>query len=208
VRQTDQVALCFFGDGAVNQGTFHESLNMASLWKLPVVYLCENNGYAITTSIVASHGQPSIAKRAESYGMVGVAVDGQDLSAVYEVTADAVARARLGSGPTLVEAKTYRFDEHEVGLVVPGKPYRSDQEVAENTAQRDPLVLFYKSLLGCGVAETMLKSIEDEVAAEIQGAVAFAESSPLPNPAGLYEYLYSNPLHRPAQTLFTSSEIP
>src|SRR5215472_9553257 len=82
VRRTDQVSLCFFGDGAVNQGTFHESLNMASLWKLPVIYLCENNGYAITTSVTRSHAQPSIAKRAEAYGMPGVAVDGQDVGAV------------------------------------------------------------------------------------------------------------------------------
>src|SRR3984957_4530932 len=94
VRGTDQVCLCFFGDGAVNQGTFHESLNMASLWRLPVIYLCENNGYAITTSLQSSHGQHDIAKRAEAYGMPGVAIDGQDVRLVYETTRDAVFRAR------------------------------------------------------------------------------------------------------------------
>src|SRR5579864_3907554 len=103
VRGTNQVTLCFFGDGAVNQGTFHESLNMASLWKLPVIYLCENNGYALTTSLESSHGQPNIAKRAEAYGMRGITVDGQDVRAVYEATSDATARARSGQGPTLIE---------------------------------------------------------------------------------------------------------
>src|SRR5580658_2548114 len=115
VLGTDRVTLCFFGDGAVNQGTFHESLNMASLWKLPVIYLCENNGYAITTSVAQSHGQPSIARRADGYGMPGVTVDGQDVVAVHSATEEAVARARSGHGPTLIEAKTYRFDEHQVG---------------------------------------------------------------------------------------------
>src|SRR5580658_3224070 len=115
VRGTDQVCLCFFGDGAVNQGTFHESLNMASLWKLPVIFLCENNGYAITTSLASSHGQPDIALRASGYGMCGLTVDGQQVSAVYDATSAAVARARSGHGPTLIEAKTYRFDEHQVG---------------------------------------------------------------------------------------------
>src|ERR1700733_12257316 len=110
VRGTDQVSLCFFGDGAVNQGTFHESLNMASLWKLPVIYVCENNGYAITTSLARSHAQTSIAKRAESYGMPGIAIDGQDFLAVYAAASEAASRARRGEGPTLIEAKTYRFD--------------------------------------------------------------------------------------------------
>src|SRR5688572_2889015 len=101
VRKTEQVSLCFFGDGAVNQGTFHESLNMASLWKLPVIYFCENNGYAITTSVAKSHGQPSIAKRAQAYGLPGVLVDGQNVLSVNAATSAAVVRARLGAGPTL-----------------------------------------------------------------------------------------------------------
>src|SRR5882672_1671543 len=103
VRGTGQVCLCFFGDGAVNQGTFHESLNMASLWKLPVIYLCENNGYAITTSLQSSHGQPSVAARAAAYGLLGVAVDGQDIDAVFDAASQAVTRARGGLGATLIE---------------------------------------------------------------------------------------------------------
>src|SRR5690349_21225627 len=139
VKGTDQVSLCFFGDGAVNQGTFHESLNMASLWKLPVIYLCENNGYAITTSLSASHAQTRLAKRAESYGMPGVSVDGQDVGAVYAAASQAVQRARNAQGPTLIEAMTYRFDEHNVGLAIPGKPYRAAEEIAEQRATRDPI---------------------------------------------------------------------
>ena len=124
VRGTDQVSLCFFGDGAANQGTFGESLNLAAIWKLPVIFFCENNLYAISTPVAKSHGQPDIALRASGYGMTGVIVDGQDLTAVYAATAVAVSRARQGGGPTLIEAKTYRFEEHCLNLQVP-IPYRT-----------------------------------------------------------------------------------
>jgi TPP-dependent pyruvate/acetoin dehydrogenase alpha subunit len=196
VRRTDQVCLCFFGDGAVNQGTFHESLNMASLWKLPVIYLCENNGYAITTSIAKSHGQPNIAKRAEGYGLPGIAVDGQDVLAVYEAASEAVASARRGEGPTLIEAKTYRFDEHNVGLFVP-QPYRAAQEVETYKTQHDPVVLFRKVLSLNGFSAADLQTIETEVAAAVQEAIRFAEESPLPDPADLYADLYSQPIANP-----------
>ena len=197
VRGTDQVALSFFGDGAVNQGTFHESLNMASLWKLPVIYLCENNGYAITTSIERSHGQPSIARRAEGYGMPGVVVDGQDVGAVYEAASTAANRARRGEGPTLIEARTYRFDEHSVRLTVPGKPYRSREEVERHRTQRDPLVLFRQVLTVQGWQEQELHSIEGEVVQAVTAAIAFAEASPLPDPADVYDYMYSQPIGYP-----------
>jgi len=194
VRGTTQVCLCFFGDGAVNQGTFHESLNMASLWKLPVIYLCENNGYAITTSLANSHGQVNIAKRADAYGMPGIAVDGQDAQAVYEATRQAVARAREGKGPTLIEARTYRFDEHQVGLICPGEPYRSVAEVEYHKANRDPLVLFRQRLVADGFADSELDSIEHEVSAAVEAAVEFAESSASPELSTLYDYLYSDPI--------------
>jgi pyruvate dehydrogenase E1 component alpha subunit len=192
VRGTDQVSLCFFGDGAVNQGTFHESLNMASLWRLPVIYLCENNGYAITTSVQRSHGQASIAKRADAYGMPGMVVDGQDISAVFDATSQAVARARRGDGPTLIEAKTYRFDEHNVGLVVPGKPYRPPEEVEEYKANRDPIVLYRRALAADGFGEAELTTIEKEVTASVTEAIRFGEESPQPEPGALYEHLYSS----------------
>jgi pyruvate dehydrogenase E1 component alpha subunit len=194
VRGTNQVCLCFFGDGAVNQGTFHESLNMASLWKLPVIYLCENNRYAITTSLETSHAQPSVARRADAYGMPGIAVDGQDVGAVYEATRDAVARARRAEGPTLIEAKTYRFEEHEIGLIVPGKPYRSDEEVEDYRTHRDPIVLFRRLLSAAGFSEAELKEIEEGAASAVQEAIRFAEGSPLPDPATLYDFLYSHPV--------------
>jgi acetoin:2,6-dichlorophenolindophenol oxidoreductase subunit alpha len=194
VRRTGQVTLCFFGDGAVNQGTFHESLNMGALWKLPVVYFCENNGYAITTSLTLSHGQPSIARRADAYGMPGVTVDGQDVNAVYDVTCIAVERARQGMGPTLIEAKTYRFDEHNVGLFIPGKPYRASEEVEYHKRERDPIVLFRNALLGFGMSEAALTAIECEVSDAVSASIRFAEESAAPDPTRLYEYLYSTPI--------------
>jgi pyruvate dehydrogenase E1 component alpha subunit len=194
VRGTGQVCLCFFGDGAVNQGTFHECLNMASLWKLPVIYFCENNRYAITTSLEKSHAQPSVARRADAYGMPGIAVDGQDIGAVYQAASEAVTRARRGEGPTLIEAKTYRFDEHEVGLVVPGKPYRSVEEVERYKAHHDPVTLFRQALLRGGFPEAELRSIEEEATSAVAEAIRFAEESPSPDPASLYDYLYSCPV--------------
>lgn len=193
VRGTSQVSLCFFGDGAVNQGTFHESLNMASLWKLPVVYLCENNGYAITTSIERSHGQTDIARRADAYGMPGVTVDGQNVAHVYNAATEAVARARSGAGPTLIEAKTYRFDEHCVDLSVRGAVYRSAEEVTYYQQHRDPILLLRGVLLGEGFTETDLQSVEDEVASAVQDAAVFAEQSPFPDPSTLYEFMYGSP---------------
>lgn len=197
VRGTDQVTLCFFGDGAVNQGTFHESLNMASLWKLPVIFLCENNGYAITTSLARSHAQQSIAKRAEAYAMPGIVVNGQDVRAVYEAASEATACARRGEGPSLIEAKTYRFDEHNVGLFIAGKPYRPPEEVEEYKAHQDPISLFREVLHKEGFDELELREIQDAVERSVAEAVQFGEESPLPDPATLYEYMYSDPIGYP-----------
>jgi acetoin:2,6-dichlorophenolindophenol oxidoreductase subunit alpha len=195
VRGTDQVSLSFFGDGAVNQGTFHESLNMASLWKLPVIFLCENNGYAITTSLASSHAQTSIARRADGYGMPGIDIDGQDARIVYEIATVAVARARRGGGPTLIEAKTYRFDEHNVNLHTgQTQPYRSAEEIAYHANERDPLQLFRRALLAGSWHEAQLTAIEQEVERSVAEAIRFAEDSPLPDPATLYEHLYSHPV--------------
>lgn len=196
VRGTDQVSLCFFGDGASNQGTFGESLNLAAIWKLPVIFFCENNGYAISTSVAKSHGQPDIAKRADGYGIPGVIVDGQVAEAVYEVTAKAVERARKGRGPTLIEAKTYRFDEHCRNLGVP-IPYRTDKEVESYKSERDPIVLYRAVLQGQGVAEEAIAAVEQEVAAEVAEAVEFGQKSPFPEFADVYENMFSNPIHYP-----------
>lgn len=207
VLGTKNIALCFFGDGAVNQGTFHESLNMASLWKLPVIYLCENNGYAITTSLAMSHGQPQIAKRAEGYGMPGVVVDGQDVGAVYAATSVAAARARAGEGPTLIEAKTYRFDEHQVRLNTNSrKPYRSAAEVEFYRKNRDPIVLFRDVLLSEGFAAAELKAIEDEVECELTAAIRFGESSALPDPKSLFDFMFATPIEHAADSVVAACD--
>lgn len=197
VKGADQVSLCFFGDGASNQGTFHESINMAAVWNLPVIYFCENNGYAITTSVTNSHGQPDIAKRAYGYDIPGIIVDGQDAEAVYEVTKIAVERARNGEGPTLIEAKTYRFDEHNVGLDIIGDPYRSDSEIQDYISNRDPIKLFKTAMFSRGFSEDDFQEIKAEVKDVLATAIAFAEQSPFPDPSELYKYMYSNPINYP-----------
>jgi len=196
-RGTDQVGLTFFGDGASNQGTFHETLNMAAVWKLPAIFFCENNRYAVTTSVAVSHGQPDIAKRAQGYGVPGLIVDGQDVTAVYEATRAAVERARHREGPTLIEAKTYRFDEHQVGLSIIGAPYRTDAELQEYVQQRDPLALFKAVLLDGGFSEAELQAIEQEASSAVASAIDFARKSPLPAPGDVYEYMYANPIRYP-----------
>jgi len=128
LRGTDQVCLCFFGDGTANCGPFHESLNLAAVWRLPVIFLCENNGYAMCSAQARTTSVADIASRAASYCMPGIVVDGQDVLAVHEAVSTAVARARASQGPSLVEAKTYRYCDHQEGLEYP--PYRSEEEVA------------------------------------------------------------------------------
>ena len=197
IRGTNGVALTFFGDGAVNQGTFHETLNLAAVWKLPVIFLCENNLYAISTSVASSHGQPDVAKRGAGYGVLGLSVDGQDLMAVYDATRAAVERGRRGDGPTLIECKTYRFEDHQVGLKALAATYRSTDEVQQWANNRDPLVLFKKVMVSSGFAEAELAAIEQEVASEVAHAIAFAKNSPAPDPSDVYDYMYANPIRYP-----------
>ncbi|RYY27659.1 MAG: thiamine pyrophosphate-dependent dehydrogenase E1 component subunit alpha [Sphingomonadales bacterium] len=200
VRKTNQVSMCFFGDGATNQGTFHESINMAAIWKLPVIYFCENNGYAVTTSVEQSHGQPEIARRADGYGIPGITVDGQDAEAVYEVTQAAVDRARAGEGPTLIEAKTYRFDEHSNRLAIPIR-YRSDEEIAHHRQNRDPISL-YRAVLASRGMLAEAEAIEAEVTQLMEEAVQFAKDSPEPVMQDLIDNMFSNPIHFPADAGF------
>jgi acetoin:2,6-dichlorophenolindophenol oxidoreductase subunit alpha len=196
VRKTDQVSLCFFGDGASNQGTFAESLNLAAVWKLPVIFFCENNGYAISTSVAKSHGQPDVAKRADGYGIPGVIVDGQDVMAVYRETCIAVERARGRRGPTLVEAKTYRFEEHQRNLAVP-IPYRTAEEIEHHRTHRDPILLFAQVLLGEGILQSELDAIHSEVRAAVAAAVEFSRQSPDPRFSEVCNYMFSNPINYP-----------
>jgi pyruvate dehydrogenase E1 component alpha subunit len=188
MRETDQVAVCFLGDGATNNARFHEGVNLASIWKLPVVYVIENNVYAETTPVSYAMNIPNIADRAVSYGIPGVTVDGNDVLAVYEAVAEAVARARKGGGPTLVECKTCRHHGHFEG---DSMTYRSKAEV-EECKKRDPIPRFRKSLAEMGMlTEEEADKIDQEIANEIDAAVKFAEESPLPAPEEALEDVYA-----------------
>lgn len=199
IRGTDQVAVTFFGDGASSQGTFHEALNQAALWKLPVLFVCENNLYAVTTPSRKSVSVKDIADRGAGYGVPGITVDGQDLMAVYDVAEEAVKRARAGEGPTLIEAKTYRFMGHMGGKeIFYGKgdekvkdTYRSSEEV-EEWKLRDPITMFEAKLLESGaMTKEDAARIDKEIMAELDEAVAFAEQSPMPAPEEALEDLFA-----------------
>jgi pyruvate dehydrogenase E1 component alpha subunit len=185
-----RVALAFFGDGAANQGVLYESMNMAGVWKLPMVFLCENNQYALSTP---AHTVTSgvIAERAAGFGMPGVRVEnGQDVLAVYEAVSSAVKRARDGEGPTLVEVVTYRYNEHSEGLRL-GTDYRNETERAE-WLEKDPITLFRAYLSSCGVDEETLNALEAEVLEEVNRAVEFTNDSPYPDPSVAFEDLYTD----------------
>lgn len=201
IRGTDQVSLCFFGDGATNQGTFGESINLAAIWNLPVIFFCENNGYAITTSVENSHGQPDVALHAKGFGIPGVIVDGQDAFAVYDATISAVDRARRGEGPTLIEAKTYRYYEHCLGLNAQ-VPYRTEEEIAYYRDHRDPLTLFRTTVLSAGDINTEeLAMIDQEVEKQVASAWEFAHASDNPDPSEVYDNMFSMPIHYPSSSL-------
>jgi len=179
-RRTEEVAVCFFGDGGINKGTFHEALNFAATKQLPVVYVCENNQYAQFTAISRTTSLPDLARRADAYGIPGVAVDGNDAVAVNLATVDAVSRARAGDGPTLVVATTYRFGGHYVG---DPEQYREKQEV-ERWQERDPIIRLEDLLAREGVLDGAARSqIWADAAAEVARAEKFAEGSADPVPA-------------------------
>jgi pyruvate dehydrogenase E1 component alpha subunit len=188
MRGTDQVAVCFFGDGACNTTRFHEGVNLASIWKLPIVYVIENNTYAETTPVSYAMNIPNIADRASAYGIPGKTVDGNDVLAVYEAVGEAVARAKKGEGPTLVECKTCRHYGHYEGDT---QTYRTKQEF-EECHKRDPIPRFRKKLVEMGVlTEKEADKIDQEVEEEIDRAVKFAEESPLPAPEETLEDVYA-----------------
>jgi pyruvate dehydrogenase E1 component alpha subunit len=175
----DRVILCFFGDGSVPQGEFHESLNLAALWKLPVVFICENNRYAMGTAIQRALAQTDIAKFADAYGMPGEACDGMDVLAVRECVGRAVARARESKTPTLVEARTYRFRGHSMRDPA-AAVYRTKEEVEEEKL-RDPIVAFRERLRTAGALdEAAWAALAERVEARVNDAVAFADASPEP----------------------------
>jgi len=188
LRKADQVVACFFGEGASNQGTFHESINMASTWKLPVIFVCENNLYAMGTRQSRVMAIENIADRAVAYGIPGIIVDGNDVLAVYQATQKAVERARKGEGPTLIECKTYRHKGHS--RVDPAK-YRPKEEVEEWLA-KDPIKHFKEKLLQTNtLTESEIQQIEKQVLAEIEEAVKFAMESPYPDSEEALEDVYA-----------------
>ena len=188
-RKTNNVTVAFFGDGASNEGSFHEAANMAALYKLPCIFVCENNGYGEYTPQANHQAVVDVADRAAGYGMPGVVVDGMDVMAVYEVAGEAIKRARKGAGPTLVECKTYRYFDH-VGVRGMGLTYRTDEEL-EKWKKRDAIQSFEKNLTEMGLlTEKKISNIYGKINAELESAIKFAEDSPYPDPSELLEDVY------------------
>ena len=188
---TDQVTLCYFGEAAVNQGAFHESLNMAQLWKLPAIYICENNQYEMGTSVERAMSLRDIAQKSCAYEIASEFVDGMDVLAIREATLRAVERGRKDYLPTLLEIRTYRFMGHSMSD--PGN-YRTRAEI-EKYQERDPIKLFAASLIEEQITdEATLEKLDKEVRDEVEDAVRFAEESPLPPPEDLYTDVYANPI--------------
>jgi pyruvate dehydrogenase E1 component alpha subunit len=177
VKGTDQVTICFFGDGASEQGTMHESMNLASIWKLPVIFVCENNGFAQTTPSHYHCAAEDVADRATGYNMPGFSVDGTDLFAVYEAAGEAIARARRGEGPTLIECKAFRYYGHFQG---DNLSYYTEEDKARQKA-RDPIDKFAKRVVERQlISETELAEIDARAKKVLDEAVQFAEQSPYP----------------------------
>lgn len=188
MKGQDNVAVVFFGDGASNRGTFHEAANMASAWKLPVIFLNENNEWASTTPTSSLTSVKNISDRAVGYDMPGITINGNDVFKVYETVKEAVERARQGGGPTLIECKTYRIKGHFVG---DPEMYRTKEEVQSRFEKDDPIKNFEKKVLAEGLlTKADLSNIEEKVLKAIEEAIEFARQSPYPDPSELYTDLY------------------
>lgn len=188
MQQQDKVCLTFFGDGAANEGAFHESLNLAAIWDLPVVYICENNQYGMSMSVERACAVQRIAQRAAAYDIPGMTVDGNDLFAVYGTVKEAVDRARAGDGPTLIESVTYRWRGHSKS---DRQRYRSRDEVKE-WMEKDPIARLEKALLSAEiVSEADLEQVANAARKTIEDSVAFAEAAADPDPASILEGVYA-----------------
>ncbi|HEX6495683.1 MAG TPA: thiamine pyrophosphate-dependent dehydrogenase E1 component subunit alpha [Acidobacteriaceae bacterium] len=183
-KGVDDVVVCFFGDGAANRGTFHEAANLASIWNLPVVFLCENNGFGMSMPTSTALSVERVAQRAAGYSMPGTTIDGNNILAVYEAVSEAVARARRGEGPALVECMTYRMKGH---FVADQGAYQSRDDLKQ-WRERDPLRRFQDYLLaGVVLTDALVTEYEASVTEEIAGAVRFFENSPFPERAAMFE---------------------
>lgn len=190
-RMTDQIAVSFFGDSATNEGTFHESINMAAAWNLPIIYVIENNLYGISVDIRDVTNTANLADRALGYGIPGVVVDGMDVLAVQKAAEEAAERARSGNGPTLIECKTYRWQGHHVGDPAVYRERKDSNEKA-SWMERCPVACFKDQILSMKITEKEVAKIEDAVEEEVQAAVKFAEESSYPDPAEAYTDLFSD----------------
>jgi TPP-dependent pyruvate/acetoin dehydrogenase alpha subunit len=188
LSKNQRVAITFFGDGATNQGVFHEALNMAALWKLPCIFFCENNLYAEMTPIGKEASVEHLADRGAAYGMRGVVADGNDVEAVYQATAEAAARARAGEGPTFIEALTYRLAGHMYGDPQNYKP----KDEFDAWRRRDPLILARQKLEERGVKPAAIERLQQEVDAEIEEAIKLAREAPEPPPEEVDWYVYAD----------------
>jgi pyruvate dehydrogenase E1 component alpha subunit len=188
-RKTRNIVACFFGDGATNIGSFHEAVNIAAIWDLPVVFICENNKYGASTAIEKVTRVPRLSERAAAYGIPGCTVDGNDVEAVYSAMLEAVRRAREGAGPTLLELETYRFAGHSRSD--PGH-YRSKDEVTY-WKERDPLVRYESFLTAGGIlSPSEIEDLKASVEKELDAAVAFAEAGPMPRPEDCLNDVYAD----------------
>jgi pyruvate dehydrogenase E1 component alpha subunit len=188
LRNLGRVAVAFFGDGAANQGILHECMNLASVWKLPVIFCCENNGYAESTPVEYGLSVANVADRAAGYDMPGIHVDGMDVFAVYEAAEQVIARARSGEGPSLLECRTYRFYGHTVF----DNPlsYRSKEE-EEHWRARDPLKLFRETIVPAGlISSEELDQLDQDAEDLMEDAIKFADDSPMPDPIEIYDDVY------------------
>lgn len=189
LRNSDQVSVCFFGDGASNQGIMLETVNMAAAWDLPAIYICENNQYGEHTPYQAVTGVEDIADRAKGLGLEGVIVDGSDVLTMFDSVNQAVDKARTGGGPTLIEAKTYRFHGHHVG---DAQTYRTRDEAEWWRTNKDPIKLLSDYMVDNGVAkQEELDAIYEQVEREVLNAIEFGKDAPLPPPEQAYEDLYA-----------------
>lgn len=185
---TADVTVCFFGDGATNEGSFHESLNLASIWKLPVIFVCENNEYGMSSSITKMTNIEDLSIRAKSYGIPGMTIDGNDLLEVMNITEQAVSRARNGEGPILIEAKTYRYNGHSKS---DEQRYRTDEEVSKRK-KKDPIQRFEKMLIQSDILEEKdIEQIKQMVIEEVEAATGFALASPEPKVEELLTDVYA-----------------
>lgn len=191
MRKEKRVAVGQYGDGASNLGPLSESMNMAAIWCLPVVFVCENNGYAVTTPITYTSLLKNLSDRAKAYGMPGVTVDGMDVMEVYKAASELIENARSGKGPSILECKTYRFEDHSKSTAAQRLSYRDNEEI-ENWKKRDPVILWSERLVAENICtKDEILAIERLVEKTIDDGVKFAQDSPLPDLESAFKYMYA-----------------